>query len=322
MFQPKKKHAHTMIPRPPSSGRPTSRTRLRHLTSASKNVVQPLSLPSKHVPLPPVGQTVAMASVPSSPIVTPTGMIDTTLEVNGNEDTMGHLSAPSSASQKAKEAFESAKLSRLPSVQEDQPHSSPTPAKMSTPLLGVNESDSLQAILKQAQLSGLRKEIKELSQELQEATRSPTSSRKKDNTLDYLKESLSLRPNTSTRGLDKLLATSGRESAAGRPTTSSKKEKTLDTLGRPTTSSKYSNLERKQGIVLESLSHTEARGLLRQASLERLGSSKISSYIQSTSKSRAGFSLSGGGQGRIGTPEGRIVVSGCYNKLHYYSIRI
>ncbi len=73
-------------------------------------------------------------------------------------------------------------------------------------------------------------------------------------------------------------------------------------------SSKY-GLDRKQSILLESLSSQEARGLLRQASLERLGSSKIPSFVTSASKSnrsQAGFPLNNPEE-RMRTPESRLV---------------
>lgn len=78
---------------------------------------------------------------------------------------------------------------------------------------------------------------------------------------------------------------------------------------RPPTTSKYSSgVERQKGLVLESLSQQEARGLLRQASLERLGSSNISSFVTSASKAK-GFTFKD--QGRVATPEGRLLVSIC-----------
>ena len=80
-------------------------------------------------------------------------------------------------------------------------------------------------------------------------------------------------------------------------------------LGRPTTSSRH---KQGQGLLLESLTSQEARGMLRQTSLERLGSSKIPSYVQSASKSRSGYTYNGD---RIYTPEGTRIVS----SLNLYS---
>ena len=156
------------------------------------------------------------------------------------------------------------------------------------------------------------------------------SARKKE----VLSHSLSMRPPTSSsKGLERLIdhhhhgyesslsgggGGGGGVSAGARPTTtsasSSKRGKdltTLESLVRPPTS-KYSSLERKQGLMLESLSQSEARGLLRQASIERLGSSKLANFVRSASKSRASYHLSSANLkdgSRVSTPEGRLVVS-------------
>ena len=87
-------------------------------------------------------------------------------------------------------------------------------------------------------------------------------------------------------------------------------------LGRPTTSSRH---KQGQGLLLESLTSQEARGLLRQTSLERLGSSKISSYARSTSKSRSGYTYNGD---RIYTPEGTRIVSIFYKCVAFSDSKV
>jgi hypothetical protein len=142
------------------------------------------------------------------------------------------------------------------------------------------------------------------------------SSRLKDVTLETLKETLIPPPSTKFEhkkdfGYDSM----------GPTASSSHREVTIESLkesfGRPTTSSnKYANKERKKEFMIESLSSEEARamsGLLRQASIERLGSSKIGNFVNSSaSKSRlGGYPIGGAGikEGRIPTPEGRLMVS-------------
>lgn len=166
---------------------------------------------------------------------------------------------------------------------------------------------------------------------LQECSSRPiTSSKMKDLTLESFKETFkesfkdSLRPPTSSKTKQKLkggdLTIESLKEVLGRPTTSSRDltlESLQETFGRPTTSSRYKGLERRKEITLESLSTSEARamsGLLRQASLEKIGSSRIgniSNFVPSGSKSRLSnytFGSSALPDGRITTPEGRLVV--------------
>lgn len=135
---------------------------------------------------------------------------------------------------------------------------------------------------------------KDTKSETSKDTAKPSTSKtkqllKNDLTIENLKEVLG-RPNTSSRDL--ML------------------ESLQETFGRPTTSSRYKGLERRKEFTLESLSTSEARamsGLLRQASLEKIGSSRIGNFTGS--KSRLGnYSLGPSVQdGRITTPEGRLV---------------
>lgn len=94
---------------------------------------------------------------------------------------------------------------------------------------------------------------------------------------------------------------SGHRSGSGRPPTSARNKQNG---GAPTSG----------GIVLESLTSQEARGLLHQTSLERLGSSRIGNYYArargspagSASRSRTGFVINGD---RIYSPDGTRIVS-------------
>ena len=157
---------------------------------------------------------------------------------------------------------------------------------------------------------------------------SASNASKKELTLEALKETLKL-PLSSSSTSSKSNERLSRDVSVDHlsiPSTSARKDLTFEslkeTLGKPLSSSKFGSLDRKRGeITLESLSQAESRvmsGLLRQASIERLGSSKISTFVHSASKSRGGFTLGSAGlkDGRIPTPEGRLVVS---EKLNMYS---
>lgn len=87
------------------------------------------------------------------------------------------------------------------------------------------------------------------------------------------------------------------------PTISSHKDFVLDTW-RPNTTT------RCKEFALEGLTSSEARtvsGMLRQASIEKIGSSHIGSIVTSASKSRMGNYCSVQDAGRISTPESRLV---------------
>ena len=90
------------------------------------------------------------------------------------------------------------------------------------------------------------------------------------------------------------------------PTISSHKDFVLDTFMRPSTTT------RCKEFALEGLTSSEARtvsGILRQASIEKIGSSHIGSIVSSASKSRMSNYCSIQEGGRISTPESRLVVS-------------
>lgn len=99
---------------------------------------------------------------------------------------------------------------------------------------------------------------------------------------------------------------------AGKMSPSYKDVPGLEGLSRPR-SGRHANKQQSSpgtgGILLESLTSQEARGFLRQTSLERLGSSRIGNYVRrSASKSRSGFLLNGD---RIYSPDGTRLVSCC-----------
>ena len=90
---------------------------------------------------------------------------------------------------------------------------------------------------------------------------------------------------------------------------SARKEMTVGGgFSRPTTSTRFHGLDRRKEFALESLSTGEARtmsGILRQASIEKLGTSHIGSLVSSASKSRMGsYCIQ---DARIPTPESRLV---------------
>ncbi|KAK7111772.1 hypothetical protein V1264_011349 [Littorina saxatilis] len=78
-------------------------------------------------------------------------------------------------------------------------------------------------------------------------------------------------------------------------------------FSRPATSTRFHGLDRRKEFALESLSTGEARtmsGILRQASIEKLGTSHIGSLVSSASKSRMGsYCIQ---DARIPTPESRL----------------
>lgn len=89
---------------------------------------------------------------------------------------------------------------------------------------------------------------------------------------------------------------------------SARKEVALGSgFSRPMTSARFHGLDRRKEFALESLSTGEARtmsGILRQASIEKLGTSHISSIVSSASKSRlSSYCIQ---EARIPTPESRM----------------
>ncbi|XP_064638407.1 AN1-type zinc finger protein 4-like [Lineus longissimus] len=295
--KPKKK------PRPPSAGRPGShKSRVRHIPKSSLN---------KNLCLPPVGHSHSLVkdSIPSHTTETSYNRIieDPKSDLNLKKE----LPLTDSASRRSKHdrisPLDSATLKRsLSSVKEDL-------ASNSRPVSGTRktkESETAKLLSKKDSAASIKRRDSLKSEK--DIPRSG-SARKKDVTLETLKETLKPPPSTKFErkkdfGYDPI----------GPTTSSSRKEVTLESLkesfGRPTTSSKYANKERKKEFMIESLSSEEARamsGLLRQASIERLGSSKIGNFVSgSASKSRlGGYPIGGAGikEGRVPTPEGRLM---------------
>ena len=131
-------------------------------------------------------------------------------------------------------------------------------------------------------------------------SRPVTSSKIKDVTLESLRESL--RPPNSSKS-----KTKGEYSFL---------ESLRETIGAASSMSRHSSLEKRKEFTLESLSSKEARvmsGLLRQASLEKVGSSRIGNVtVTSASRNRVTGNYTLGNStfpdGRITTPEGRLMV--------------
>ncbi|XP_062598601.1 AN1-type zinc finger protein 4-like [Saccostrea cucullata] len=145
-----------------------------------------------------------------------------------------------------------------------------------------------------------------------------TVTKKKDVNLENYKDTLQPPPSSSSKTKQKLkgdLTIENIKEVLGRPQASNKDltlESLQESLGRPTTSSRFKGLERRKEFTLESLSTSEARamsGLLRQASLEKIGSSRIGNFVPSGSKSRLGnYALGSTSQeGRIISPEERLL---------------
>lgn len=376
-FQPKKKSQ----PRPPSSGRPGSRTRSSaHRLGSSPGHAsrQQLGALAKN-PLPPLGQTLNQSASGSQNPEPPSGrstansLFSLANSAANGAETPSDVVTPMPARRIGLETLESAKLRRpLSSVKEDSSamhlaNKSLDPKKVSNnsgsgniskdngssvsdklvdknkkpearnpppPASALQETvaptssstDSPQLKTKLSHPLSNSSQIKDSSDESSPATETRTmelpaswlntahtsySSRKRDT----VSHPISLRPPaSSSKGLERILDHGGYESALGRPPTSASsrrgKDLALENLVRPPTS-KY-NLDRKQGLMLESLSQSEARGLLRQASIERLGSSKLANFVRSASKSRASYHLGSANPvegSRVSTPEGRLVVS-------------
>ncbi|XP_052262739.1 AN1-type zinc finger protein 4-like isoform X1 [Dreissena polymorpha] len=131
-------------------------------------------------------------------------------------------------------------------------------------------------------------------------SRPVTSTKIKDTSPDYVRESLRATP--SSKGKSKIKDYSLFDSLR-------------DTLGGSSSLSRHSSLDKRKEFTLESLSTSEARamsGLLRQASLEKVGSSRIGNVtVTSASRNRVSGNYTLGSStfpdARITTPEGRLM---------------
>lgn len=171
----------------------------------------------------------------------------------------------------------------------------------------------------------IRKDLLHLSS-VHEETRKLTTSRKGDVNLDSTIEAhIPQPPSSSSKSKNRIkgdISIENLKEVLAKPaiTSTSRSRDTMleslrETFGRPTASTRHSG---KKEFTLESLSTSEARamsGLLRQASLEKIGSSHIGNFVASSSKTRlsSNYPISAAGvpDGRITTPEGRLVVSYC-----------
>ncbi len=253
------------------------------MNNKSKQHAASYNLLSKNQPLPPVGQASKTYMLPSS--------FDKT-----------DLPSVETAKSKPAEALINKKMRwSLSSSQSSKGHS--------TSPKGLDDVDTLEQLLQKQLQSPFSKLDKENKGDIQ--------SRRQTETHAQL-ESCKRREGSESETITPLMQTTSSVSSTLKSipdeTASNKDLPKMGNLkdGHPRlpSSSKY-GLDRKQSILLESLSSQEARGLLRQASLERLGSSKIPNFVTSASKSnrsQAGFPLNNPEE-RMRTPESRLVSS-------------
>ena len=158
-----------------------------------------------------------------------------------------------------------------------------------------------------------------ISGEVSASPRPLTSNKIKDVTLENLRETL--KPPSTSKGKPKVKGDIFLESLR-------------ETLGQSSSLSRHSSLDKRKEFTLESLSTSEARamsGLLRQASLEKVGSSRIGNVtVTSANRNRVTGNYTLGNStfqdGRITTPEGRLVVSvvksrdNCTQNCHLHNV--
>lgn len=168
----------------------------------------------------------------------------------------------------------------------------------------LSESHNCDNGIESATPANVKRELLRLASQAGESTSSSrpvTSSKVKDVTIDNFRESL--RPHQSSKTKSKI------------KTEYSLFDSLRDTIGASSSLSRHSSLEKRKEFTLESLSTSEARamsGLLRQASLEKVGSSRIGNVtVTSASRTRVTGNYTLGNStfpdGRITTPEGRMV---------------
>lgn len=302
------------MPHPPS-GRPKSRSRYhRHLTSSagkSKHHTVPYTLVPKNYPLPPVNQCNKTYPPPAAGLRLPA--------VNAKTQ---NDSQAGTGSECANNADRNSKLS--------QASISPGANSPGTPLISAPGLEPGRSTMLSRPKTSSRKSQEDLEAILKRRIQSPlvakqntnffvnssndsslkdgkhrpvTSSRKREPpSLQTVKESQPLLNSKPSNSTSNELSSIPKERSSSRHGNISPSLKE-GSLGRPRTSSRH---KQSQGLLLESLTSQEARGLLRQTSLERLGSSKISSIVRSASKSRSGYNYNGE---RIYSPDGSRIVS-------------
>ena len=263
LLQPKKPK-----PRPPSSGRPGSRSRrFHHYSYPSGKTTNRISLSSKNI-LPPVGQVLPGIEGPSSQLdMKP-----------ARGSTLGHLLNKDHGMPPG--VVQLSKVSGSYQTKDQNSSSSYRPLAGTSVAKGLTGSSDITP-LPSAGAPTLSSSIP--SSNFEVPSNLPNSS-------------------TSVPGLTRLLS---RDNAQN-----SSKDFPLELMPRPPSSAKPpGTMDRQKGIILESLSQQEARGLLRQASIERLGSSNlISNFVPSASKPQVS-SLALKDQGQVPSPEGRLLVS-------------
>ena len=308
VFQPKKK-----LPHPPS-GRPKSRSRHhRHLASSAgkaKHLTMPYTLVPKNYPLPPVNQCNKTYPPPPAGLRLPAVNAKTR---NDNQTETGSECVNADRNSKLSQASISPGANSPGTPLISAPGLDPgRSTTLSRPKTSNSKSqEDLETILKRRIQSPLvaKQNTNFFVNSSNDSSindgkhRPVTSSRKREPpSLQTVKESqplLNSKASNSTNNERSFIPKERSSSRHGKMSPSLKE----GNLGRPHTSNRH---KQSQGLLLESLTSQEARGLLRQTSLERLGSSKISSIVRSASKSRSGYNYNGE---RIYSPDGSRIVS-------------
>jgi len=300
-FQPRKK------PRPPSTGHAS---RLRQLPGSGRA----LGHLNRNLCLPPVGHT------RHSPLALDDRTnLSEALSFNESISALGEQSRSAKSSRSRKLVDNAECLSRLSHTLSSVKENS------NVKETSIEGKDKVKEEKSQKETSSSEKKLLKPEEKLSKSdTEKPPSETKTDETLplpssaskkDTSSVKESVKPSTKAKQLlNNDITIENLKEVLGRPNTSSRDlmlESLQETFGRPTTSSRYKGMERRKEFTLESLSTSEARamsGLLRQASLEKIGSSRIGNFTGS--KSRLGnYSIGPSVQdGRITTPEGRLVV--------------
>ncbi|KAK7507731.1 hypothetical protein BaRGS_00000696 [Batillaria attramentaria] len=280
-------------PKPPTSGRGShsgtrsgTRMRLRQLSSSGRPFSRTLN---KNACLPPVGHTFPTSATSTSAVtISPSA---------------GAAAPSTSHTFAAEKLAETAAVATIPAGCRGEPTSAASLLSVATPVLSSPSTEDLRGDdmpkISSAAASG--------AEAVDPKPSSSVSVPKKDS-------------NTAVAsGSSETLLASGDKAEAGiletlgevlkRSPLSARKEMTVGSgFSRPTTSARFHGLDRRKEFALESLSTGEARtmsGILRQASIEKLGSSHIGSIVSSASKSRLGsYCIQ---EARIPTPESRLV---------------
>ncbi|PVD38525.1 hypothetical protein C0Q70_01141 [Pomacea canaliculata] len=282
-------------PKPPSSGRTShsgTHLRLRHLSSGGHSFSNTFN---KNACLPPVGQTFPSASTTTL----------TTSSAVAASSAAAAFSTYSAAAEKLAEAAAAA------AGGEGRDKSSSAPSLLLTTVNARHPSPSTEDATGEAGDLSQTSELPRPKSDLLECkTGSPVAFSRKDlHTLASTSESLLTHKNSMGDG--GLLETLGE--VLKRSPLTARKDMTVsglraDGFSRPTTSSRFPGVDRRKEIALENLTTGEARtmsGILRQASIEKLGTSHMGTIVSSASKSRlSNYCIQ---EAHIPTPEGRIM---------------